>query len=265
MPLIVRFLDSGVGDATWIATPAHNYVVDCGPQSYGRQLVFTLQSAGVAKIDGLFISDDRLDRIGGCVDVMRSLRPDFVVWPRTPTSTAADAFIATKNLLALPTQDWRQGAGLPIANDSTQLTVLNPSAPEAPVPAGLDGDSLALAVDYAGARILLVDDNGRSLTNPFTPAGPARVLGIGSHASAAIGVSQALGILQPDYVIASTPRLGAVAGPDPGMLDAFQLQLQSPDTDSRRFFKTAVNGTVVVVVSQSDPYTSPDVRALSDR
>src|SRR5579871_3414013 len=93
--LQVHFLDAGVGDATWITTTGHNYLIDCGPANNGKQLVLSLESAGVLKLDGLVMTDTATVRVAGCTDVVRSLQPGFLLLPRTGQRDALPVALAS--------------------------------------------------------------------------------------------------------------------------------------------------------------------------
>ena len=80
-PLILRFLDVGDGDATWISLPdGETALVDCGPASYGKQLVLRLQAAGVDRLDQLIITHGAANAAGGCADVLAHMVVGSVTW-----------------------------------------------------------------------------------------------------------------------------------------------------------------------------------------
>src|SRR4051794_23461331 len=119
-PLVIRYLDVGDGDATWVTMPDGSTVlVDCGSVAYGRQLVLQLEAAGVERISRLALTNARANVVGGCADVIRYVSVDQVLWSGqgadTTTWRAFESLAATyrvplrRNDAAQQPIDWGGG------------------------------------------------------------------------------------------------------------------------------------------------------------
>jgi len=257
--LVMRVLDVGEGDATWISTATQNIVVDCGSASFGKQLVLTLQAARVSKLDVLAVSDTRPERAGGCAELVRAMRPDTVLLAHNAGDTTAwSAFITTLNRLSIQPQGWIAGSPI-VLRDDVVATIWSPASADA---ARLDdGDTLAMTLDYAGARILFADDAGRVA---LSSVGPVRVLKLSSHANGSVLANQLLAVTEPEWIVTSQSRTEIEPGPDPRLLTLAEDAVATRSTYQNHYLSTARNGNIALFISL-DAYGTAGISAATDR
>jgi competence protein ComEC len=251
--LVIRFMDVGQGDATLVSTPnGHTVLVNCGPSAQGKQLVLRLESAGISQIDTLAVSSVRADAAGGCGDVLNYLSVGQVVWSGRPGSNAAWAAFQTSLGSSVPAvtptddrlqlRDW---------GDGVVATVLSPpAAVGASSLAEADG-SLALLVEYAGARILLSgpqDDSQQAAFVARTGGSPIDVLQVPDHGSAGSVSDDFLANIFPSSFMGQI-RLAVlsysardVLQPDPGVLTRLT-------NAHAQVLSTAANGAITLTIS----------------
>jgi competence protein ComEC len=248
--LVVRFLDVGQGDATLVSTPnGHTVLVNCGPPGQGKQLVLRLESAGISLVDTLAVSSVRADAAGACADVLNYLSVGQVVWSGGRGSTASwtafqtafqssvAAVTPTDNRLQLT--DW---------GDGVVATVLSSAAASGAAEAN---GSLALVVEYAGARVVLSGPQDESLRGALVAqlgGSPVDVLQVPDHGSASSVSDDFVASVFPSSFITPT-RLAVlsysardVVQPDPGLLTRLT-------NASGQVLSTAANGMITVTLS----------------
>lgn len=248
--LIIRFIDVGAGEATWLTTPDQRTIlVDCGPLSYGKQLAQDLQSAGVSGVDLLVLSNAHPEAVGGCVEILRRLPIGTVLVPaQLANSPAWKLFLAelsstnTRVVNAVARAD-------PDAVGGVVLHVLNPSDTGQSGPLDEYDDSTVLVIDYAGTRVLLAGDIHLRGEIQARQAGllmyaPFAVLRVADHASKASTSQRFLDDTQPQYAVVSYGLDPAAPAPDENTI--FRLRSSVPNV-----LTTARDGTLV---AQIDAY-----------
>ncbi|HET6319027.1 MAG TPA: MBL fold metallo-hydrolase [Chloroflexota bacterium] len=243
--LTVRFLDVGQGDGAWLTTPdGKTILIDCGPFSYGRRLVVDIQAAGVERINVLAPSHAHADHIGGCIEVVRRLPVDEVLWTgQTDTSTTWRTFwsevqqrqLPLTRLVAGQVFDW--GGGV-------TATVYNPGEIPDGVPVNEYDDSHVLLVEYLGTRLLFVGDIHARGERQAVAAGLPRVdiLKVSEHGSAS-GSS-------PTFLAAIQPRLAILSYAVPNAFDLpSQLVLNRLAAVNASTLATAEHGTISIGVN----------------
>jgi beta-lactamase superfamily II metal-dependent hydrolase len=240
--LIVRVLDAGPGDATWItsAPGGHTILINCGAASYGHQLAAALQAAGVSQIDTLVITDAHADHIGGCPEILQGFAVRRLLSAGyTDNSGAYRAFSSAVG--AIPVLDWSVGQSQ-AWDDGVSVTVLAPAGQK--TSAADDGDSLALEIDYSGSRLVFADGDGQAAAT--TTSGPVLLLNEGIHTSTATLAGGLLSAVQPQVVTLSYSNLRGVAAPDPAVVTALRALVPAD-----HFYATPEKGTIAIVLSSA--------------
>lgn len=243
-PLIVRFLDVGQGDGAWLTTPdGRTVLIDCGPGSYGRKLVVDLKAAGVDHIDVLAPSHAHADHMGGCIEVIRQLPVDEILWTgQTDTSQTWKAFWGEVGARGLPVTTIRAGQVFDWGGGVT-ATVYNPMS-------HLDGssvneydDSHVLLVQYFGTRVLFVGDLHSRGEQRALAAGlpPVDILKIAEHGSASGSSPEFLAAIRPRLAILSYATPNAFGLPSPTVMARLALDGIQPVT-------TDEHGTITITV-----------------
>jgi beta-lactamase superfamily II metal-dependent hydrolase len=246
-PMIVRFLDVGFGDATWVTTPEQRTIlVDCGPLSFGKDFAQALRSAGATHIDLLALSNAHPEAVGGCVEILRRIPVDTALVPaQLASSPAWKLFLA--QLANTNTRVINAVAGSdPNPIGSVALHVLNPVDNGQSAPLDEYDDSTVLVLDYLGTRVLLAGDiHARGETQAHTAGlplfAPFAVMRVPDHASSLSSSERFLNDVQAQYAVVSYALDPTTPAPD----DATMARLRS---SVGSVFTTAHDGTVVAQI-----------------
>jgi competence protein ComEC len=244
---IVRFLDVGFGDATWVTTPEQRTIlVDCGPLSYGKDFAQALRSAGTTHIDLLALSNAHPEAVGGCVEILRRIPVDTVLVPAQLASGPAwKLFLA--ELANTNTRVINAVAGSdPNPIGSVTVHVLNPVDNGQSAPLDEYDDSTVLVLDYLGTRVLLAGDihaRGELQThNTGLPLfAPFAVLRVPDHGSSASASQAFLNDVQAQYAVVSYALDPTTPAPDDTTLARLRGSVGS-------LYTTAHDGTVVAQI-----------------
>jgi beta-lactamase superfamily II metal-dependent hydrolase len=250
-PLIARFLDVGQGDGAWLTTPdGRTVLIDCGPLSYGRRLVVDLKAAGVEHISFLAPSHAHADHMGGCIEVVRQLPVDEVLWTgQTDTSQTWRTFWREVGERGLPVTTIRAGQVFDWGGGAT-ATVYNPMS-------HLDGSSISeyddshvLLVEYLGTRLLFVGDLHSRGEQRALAAGlpPVHILKIAEHGSASGSSPEFLAAIHPRLAILSYATPNSFGLPSPTVLARLALDgIQALTTDEHGTITITVDGYSVAM------------------
>jgi len=190
--LEVHMVDVGQGDAVALRLPSDRWmVVDAGPRSDRfdaghRRVVPYLRRHGVRRLEVLVLSHPHLDHVGGAPAVLRELPVRGVLDPSRPVpgaawrETLAEARVRGASW-------WTAVAGLEMALDGVELTVLHPDVDTAADPELSDWNdlSIVLMVRYGEATVLLTGDAYHWVEEAALAAVPqgVTVLKVGHHGS----------------------------------------------------------------------------------
>jgi beta-lactamase superfamily II metal-dependent hydrolase len=247
-PLIIRFLDVGRGDATWITTvDKRTVLIDCGGAQFGPQLVVQLQTAHVGRISQLAISQPHQELVGGCVDVLTAVPVDQVSWNGHQDTSAA--WQALWSLLAVPPMplkgDLLSSGSSPTYGPVT-ATLLNP-LDTGQLSNDAADDGLALMINYAGHRVLILGQISDAAAARIASASPGKVdvLKVGNSGLSGDSSQALIDATQPTSVVVSTSAVNPLDKDTVGRLTSRGAKLLT----------TADHGTVTVYMT--DPMAPP--------
>ena len=169
--LLATFLDVGQGDSTVVVLPnGGGVLVDC-PEGSAPIVVDYLERAQITSLELVVVTHSDLDHAGGVVDSIRGFRgqtlklaffPDRV---RNPDRQADRKYrVLLQNLADLVRQGvklWEPHEGQAIQLGDVNVSVLHPAIVDrldALSQSNPNNSSIALRIDYDGARILLAAD-----------------------------------------------------------------------------------------------------------
>jgi len=181
----VDVLDVGQGLAAVVRTHGHALVFDTGPafsedaDSGARIVAPHLRAEGVRRIDGLILSHDDIDHIGGARSLMQAL----------PVGWVAASLPAEHPLLAVAKRSLNCYAGQRWEWDAVRFEVLHPTWPGYNGVAAKDNDrSCVLRVVAPGGSVLLTADIERKVETQLLQRADVRlasdVLVVPHHGSA---------------------------------------------------------------------------------
>ena len=159
-PLVVTFLDVGLGDAAVVEVSGGVILVDGGAIGSGTDTICPyLASRGIAYLDLMVMTHPHYDHVGGLTEVFDCAAVGLVwVNGRTADETAYNAFAERLTTwggtVEIPAQDEQLDVGT-----EAVATVLNTGGQyEGGDVAPMNNDSIVLAIDAAGTRVLLTAD-----------------------------------------------------------------------------------------------------------
>lgn len=246
-PLRIYFFDVGQGDAVLIQSPSGETVLyDAGDSP--TRIVTHLAAAGVARLDLVIASHNHLDHIGGLAEVIRRYRPRFYLDNGVPATTliyggVINAVEETGAQLLEATERHIQ------LGEDTSLTILPPPG----IPEWDQNDNTVGAIlTYGQFRMSLGGDaegrewdwwreqNGALLTH-------VQVHKASHHGSNQGDTARALAALTPEVIVISVGQNNLYRHPRPEALRLYAI-------GNATVYRTDVNGTVLIEVSQSGSY-----------
>lgn len=221
VPVELRFLDVGQGDAVLIRAPGGRAVLYDGGGD-GERLLGLLERAGVTSLELVIASHNHADHIGGLAAVIARYRPRYVIENGVPHTTRTyERFL--RAILAAGTERLAPTRRV-LALDSVRLEIL-PPPPPGEAAAGQNGSSVGLRVEYgAFSATLLGDAEGPQhrwwLARHRDLLAPVRVHKASHHGSVNGDTRALLDRLRPEVVV-----IGVGGGNRYGHPDARTLAL----------------------------------------
>ncbi|HCA26443.1 MAG TPA: DNA internalization-related competence protein ComEC/Rec2, partial [Betaproteobacteria bacterium] len=157
--LWVTVLDVGQGLAVVARSHGHALLFDAGPRYGGgadsgnRVIMPFLRASGISRLDGVVISHNDEDHLGGAASVLDA----------EPVGWIASSLSDRHPLLARPIPHWRCQAGERWAWDGVRFAFLSPAPASYGRPASDNARSCVLKISAAGGNILLAADIPRRI------------------------------------------------------------------------------------------------------
>jgi len=188
-----RMLDVGQGQAVVVRTRSHTMLYDTAPAAPGRPSLAErvvlpyLHAQGVGRIDRLIVSHADTDHAGGLADILAGVAVGDVLAGEPAEHPGSGARSCRRG------ETWRW--------DGVDFRILYP--PPGSVPAGNDA-SCVLAVDAAGARLLLTGDISATVERELAgAAADVDVVQIPHHGSKSSS--------SPEFVATASAQLALVS------------------------------------------------------
>ncbi len=207
-------LDVGEGSATLIRTDAGDILIDAGPEDAQNRLCERLHRLGVRSLALVIFTHPDEDHIGGGDGILRHF-PTEEIWTN---GEAADSDSYAALLRAAETVPMRTvTAGERRTVGKATVTVLSP---DADVAGSENENSLVLAVELAGRRLLMMGDAGEETENRLlnltagTDSLRADVLFAGHHGSDSACSAAFLAAVAPEQIVISCGADNPYGHPD---------------------------------------------------
>ena len=191
------------------AVAALDWLWDCGPERDFKRIVRSyLRSRGVNALDGIVLTHGDSMHIGAASALLRGFRP--AQWIDTPTpdrSRMHQALIAHLSEQRIARQLCGAGGDFDLARDATTRVLFPPATERAR--AADDQTMVAQIIVQDRWRVLVMSDSGEETERMLLASGEdlrSDILIKGQHHSGRSGSGEFLERVQPQAIIASSPR-----------------------------------------------------------
>ena len=234
--MTVWFFDAGQADASLIRTPDGKYImIDAGSNENENVLKSYLKEIGVKKLDGLFLSHEHEDHIGGADMLIRDFNVSAIVLNRYPEdSVNVEKMFRMMNQKSLKLSLPDNGEIFRFGDVS--ITVMLPDD-------DTDENSCAVfRVEYGNTVILYTGDaeadEEASLLSFFPRYLNCDILKVGHHGSSTSSTDAFLRAVKPEYAVISCGAANDYGHPNQEVLDRL-------DSIGCHVFRTDLDGTIV--------------------
>jgi competence protein ComEC len=248
----VTMLDVGQGDAILVRTPqGHAFMIDTGgalergtkddggspAEAVGERVVVpTLVRMGVTHLDGIIVSHQHGDHVGGCAPLLRYLGADWIA--DSGQSYTGHAFLdclATARARGVPIRRPRCG-DVWQTDDGVRLRFLAPCEPYfADGRNDVNENSIVVMLEDGAFRMLFMGDAGAQSEARLLGSGVdlhADVLKVGHHGSAYSSTQAFVAAVRPRTALVSVGRHNTFGHPAPqtlATLDAIGARVYRTD------------------------------------
>lgn len=243
----ITTLDAGQGLAVLVRTAHRALLYDAGPAfgtetDSGERIVLPyLRAIGVARLDGLVLTHNDMDHIGGAASVLAALEADRVLHSLAPASP----------LLALAPSAERCAAGQAWEWDGVRFEMLHPAAAGA-AERRTNNLSCVLRVSARGRAMLLTGDIERAAEEQLLARAAARlraeVLLVPHHGSRTSSGEEFLAAVAPRMAVAPVGYRNRFGHPAPEVLERYAragVPVVRTDLDGALTVRLGASGVVI--------------------
>ena len=202
-------LDVGPGGALHFRSRRADWLVDCGPERDFKRIVRAyLRSRGINGMEGLVLTHGDASHIGAAPSVVRSFHPPEIIdTPAPDRSRVHRAFIEHLANRGIPRQLCTAGGEFDMARDVTARVLYPPAKLRA---RAADDQALVTQLTIRNRwRVLLMSDSGETTERALLDSGEdlqSDIIIKGQHHSGQSGSEEFLARVQPQAIVASSPR-----------------------------------------------------------
>ncbi|MGI5849024.1 MAG: MBL fold metallo-hydrolase [Christensenellales bacterium] len=269
--LQVLFINVGKADSALVSFGGNHYLVDTGSAESLPMLVKVLRSQGIDTIEGVFLSHNHEDHIGGLKGLLRLfdikwLYASEITTNKKDGSNAVDK-IAGKAGRTAQRLKIKDKIILDPANPEVKFTVLGPIQFDTKD----DNDnSLVLYLESNSFSCLFTGDMQFNEENSLLDAGslkPCTVLKVGNHGNPDASSQEFISAVSPKYAIISTNSLIDEDTPAPAVLDLLtKIKTQvyvTQDSDTGIIVKANEDNVIVENFAAETTAVKTDIRIES--
>ena len=202
-------LDLGPGGALHFRSRRADWLVDCGAErDFKRILRAYLRSRGINGMEGLVLTHGDASHIGAAASVLRTFTPPAIIdTPAPDRSSVHRALIEQLGQRGIPRQLCTRGGDFDLARDVTARVLYPPAKLRA---RAADDQALVTQLIVRDRwRVLLMSDSGEATERALLASGEdlqSDIIVKGQHHSGQSGSEEFLARVQPQVLIASSPR-----------------------------------------------------------
>jgi competence protein ComEC len=271
--LVVTFLDVGQGDAAVIETPdGETWLVDAGGEpglgaargsAPGAAVARFLTSRGRDRLDLVIVSHPHPDHYLGLLALVDRVAIDTVLVAIDPAETGGELASVLDRLRATGARVAAPPLGLARVAGGARLEVLAPRYRPIDPPLVAGGDpvrsvndnSLVVAVDYAGRRVLFLGDLEAEGEHDLAAAGLARadVVKVAHHGSATSSTPELVAATRASIAAISCGRANRFGFPRAIVLDRWTRA-------GARVVRTDADGAIAVTIDRGGAVSTTTAR-----
>ena len=241
---IVKFLDVGQGDSILISSNGYNALIDFGNKSdYGVSIVKKLREYGVKELHCVVASHYDQDHIGGCAEVLQSIKIHNVVVPELSDQDDESDEDLFYNLQASKATVYTAKPGMIINIGDFELTVIGYYPDEKET----NDRSVIVMADIDGIKFFFAGDAGKDVEDRLMDDRvklDCDVYKVSHHGSKNSSSKKFIEALSPEYAVISAGENNRYGHPHEIVLDILE------DANSK-IYRTDVSGDITFSVENS--------------
>lgn len=239
----VYFIDVGQGDCSLIMTGTRNILIDGGDIGEGDNLVGTLLSLGVGRLDCVIVTHPHDDHFGGLAEVLENIPVERLLLPELsesmlPRTRNYSRLLAAAELNGVRAEYARAGTHLEL--DGAVLEIISPTGNFSE----LNDMSIVARLIHGENAFLFTGDMELSAEKALLKADTelrADVLKVAHHGSAGSSGAEFLNAVLPEYAVIQASGNNGYGLPNSEALERLSA------VGCRELYATSLNGNIAFI------------------
>lgn len=242
LPLTVKVLDIGQGDAILIRAAGQTVLVDTGDIGTRDQLVEYIKKEGITTIDKVIITHPHADHLGGMLGILENFKVNQIYDSGQTTTTALyRKYLSLVQKKGIPFTVLTAGAEIEIT-DEIKIKIFAPEKPFI-TESELNNNSIVGKLIYRNFSMLLTGDAEKEsearMLKTYRKELKSNVLKAGHHGSNTSSSADFLKAVAPEVAVISLGANNDYHHPHPATLKRYE--------DAKvNVYRTDMNGTVTI-------------------
>ncbi|MDE6599724.1 MAG: MBL fold metallo-hydrolase [Oscillospiraceae bacterium] len=261
--LEIHYIDVGQGDCSLIKWEGAAVLIDCGERENSDKILDYLKKQDVKKLDIVIATHPHSDHIGGMGDIISGIDVERVIAPKvssdkTPTTKTYERFLTAMHDKALKLTAAKPGTVYALAGKTASSMDKQPPKLEILAPVAdyddLNDYSVVVRMTYGDTSYLFTGDAEAKAEKDILNSGAdvsADVLKAGHHGSSTSTSEKFLEAVSPDICVIQCGTGNSYGHPHAEILERL-------DSFRVKYFRTDINGTVIVYSDGDDIFVVPE-------